>query len=157
MMQHDDNPALPPPHVLEALRAPRRPRLDDPGAREILRRWRRLGQPIGFAELRELGDFLMPEPQVSVDRIREIMAAVEAVGFAIHDDDLPSHRQFPMPERVALRRIAANVWKDRAKLVMDQANACEDDDPQKRRHLETARELRDRANGKTTWFGRVMI
>jgi hypothetical protein len=86
-MLHHDNPGLPPPHLLEALRAPQRPCLDDPQAREMFRSWRRLGRPIAFAELKDLVNYLTPEPWVSIDRIREIMAAVEAAGFAIHEDD----------------------------------------------------------------------
>ena len=58
----DTNPGSPPPHLLDALRAPRRPRLDDPQAREMFRRWRRLGRPIVVAELRELIDCLVPQP-----------------------------------------------------------------------------------------------
>lgn len=143
----DTNPGLPPPHLLEALRAPRRPRLDDPQAREILRSWKGLGRPIVIAELRELIDCLVPEPRASVDSMREILAAVETAGFVIHDDE-PLDRALPIPERLALRRMEASLWKERAKLALDVASTCDDDDPQKLRYLQTAKMLLDRANNK---------
>jgi hypothetical protein len=77
-----------------------------------MRRWRRLGRPIVIAELKELVDFLTPEPWASVDRIREIMAAVEAAGFAIHDDDSRRGRRLPVADRLAMARGIAAVFAD---------------------------------------------
>ena len=54
----------------------------------------------------------------------------------------------PIPERLALRRMEASLWKERAKLAMDLASRCDDDDPQKLRYLHTAKMLLDRANNK---------
>jgi hypothetical protein len=122
-MPYDANPGLPPPHLIEALRAPRRPRLDDPQAREMFRRWRRLGRPIRIEEINELVDFLMPEPWVSVDRIKDILEAVNAAGFAFDDDARSSDRR-PMPDRLALRRALANVCRDANKLAASLATGC---------------------------------
>jgi hypothetical protein len=110
-MPRDANPNLPPPNLLEALRAPRRPRLDDPRACEIFRRWRGFGRPIAFAELKELVNYLTPVPWVSVDRIREVMAAVEAAGFAIHEDD-PRLGRLPVAEQLAIGRALAAAFVD---------------------------------------------
>ena len=144
-MRHQSRFAAAPP-ARGAARAAQAPARRSPSW-EMFRRWRRLGRPIVVAELRELIDCLVPEPRASVDRMREILAAVETAGFAIHDDELLD-RALPIPERLALRRMEASLWKERAKLATDLASTCDDDDPQKLRYLQTAKMLLDRANNK---------
>jgi hypothetical protein len=55
----------------------------------------------------------------------------------------PLERVLPIPERLAVRRMEASMWMERAK-----ASGCDDDDPLKHRYLQTARMLLDRPNSK---------
>ena len=56
----DANSNLPPRHLLEALRQPRRPQLHDQQVREIFRRWRLRGEPIEYADLNEVAAIVAP-------------------------------------------------------------------------------------------------
>lgn len=85
-MRDDPNPTLPPPHVLAALRQPRRTQLHDPCVRELLAKWRRLGRSVTFDEVNELVDIVVPGAQIDLQQIDRIVAAVEAAGIRIARD-----------------------------------------------------------------------
>jgi hypothetical protein len=77
---------IPPSHVLEALRRPRRVQLHDPAVKTLLARWKRLGHPIEYADLDQVAAILRVENPRARTR-RKIVAAVEAAGIEIHNYD----------------------------------------------------------------------
>lgn len=89
-MKRDNNPSLPPPHLLKALRQPRRPQLRDPQVQEMLRRWKRLGRPITVDELSALVDLLVPREELLIYHLIKIRAAVLFAGIEIRMDDPPA-------------------------------------------------------------------
>ena len=83
----DANSNLPPRHLLEALRQPRRPQLHDQQVREIFRRWRLRGEPIEYADLKEVAAIVAPGDELDAAARRRIIAAVERAGIRIRNYD----------------------------------------------------------------------
>ena len=81
------NFTLPPRHLLEALRRPRRPQLYDQQVKEIFRRWRLRGEPIEYADLNEVAAIVAPGDELDAAARRRIIAAVERVGIRICNYD----------------------------------------------------------------------
>ena len=83
----ETNFTLPPRHLLEALRKPRRPQLHDHQVREIFRRWRLRGEPIEYADLNEVAAIVAPGDELDAAARRRIIAAVERAGIRICNYD----------------------------------------------------------------------
>lgn len=83
MMWNTDNPGLPPPHLLEALRQPRQPQLHDEQVQQLLRTWRCLGRPITQEEFAQLVDLLVPRSEQRIQHIVKARAAVVSAGIEI--------------------------------------------------------------------------
>ncbi len=83
----DTNSNLPPSSVLDALRQPRRPQLHDRAILDLLRQWRRRGQPIEYGDLNQVADIIAPGGEPDAATRRRIVAAVEAAGIQIHNWD----------------------------------------------------------------------
>jgi len=83
----DANSSLPPRHLLEALRQPRRPQLHDAQVRAIFRRWRLCGEPIEYADLNEVAAIVAPGDELDAAARRRIIAAVERAGIRIRNYD----------------------------------------------------------------------
>ena len=81
------NSNLPPRHLLEALRQPRRPQLHDEQVRDIFRRWKLRGEPIECADLNEVAAIVAPGDELDAAARRRIIAAVERAGIRISNYD----------------------------------------------------------------------
>ena len=81
----DANPHLPPRHLLEALRQPRRAQLHDQQVREIFQRWRLRSEPIEYADLNEVAAIVAPGDELDAAARRRIIAAVERAGIRIRN------------------------------------------------------------------------
>ena len=86
-MRPNDNHNLPPPHLLEAMRQPRRPQLDDARVRQLFKRWKALGRPIEYSDLNDVADIIAPGQKLGARTRAKIVAAVEAAGIEIHSWD----------------------------------------------------------------------
>ena len=84
---HYANSNLPPRHLLEALRQPRRPQLHDEQVRDIFRRWKLRGEPIEYADLNEVAAIVAPGDELDAEARRRIIAAVERAGIKIRNFD----------------------------------------------------------------------
>ena len=77
---------LPPPHLLEALRRPRRPQLHDASVKALLAEWKALGRPIEYGDLWNVVAITgVTRPDAKTRR--RIVAAVEAAGIEIYNLD----------------------------------------------------------------------
>src|SRR5262245_53786168 len=81
------NSNLPPRHLLEALRQPRRPQLHDEQVRDIFRRWKLRGEPIEYADLNEVAAIVAPGDELDAAARRRIIAAIERAGIRIRNYD----------------------------------------------------------------------
>jgi len=102
------NSNLPPRHLLEALRQPRRPQLHDEQVRDIFRRWKLRGEPIEYADLSEVAVIVAPRDQLDAAARRRIIALRHGVPGLLQ----------PLPAVVGPRLEAFASWIARIRALL---------------------------------------
>jgi hypothetical protein len=87
-MRETNDPTMPPPALLEAVRQPRRTQLHDPCVKALLAEWEERGyySRIEYHDLCQIAEMLGVKNPKAPTR-RWIVAAVEAAGIEIHNLD----------------------------------------------------------------------